>query len=262
MWSVVGVIGAACFGWLGRRGGIAGVVVDYCWSGAQRPIDPPLLLPSLPIIIRIITHTTLLILRLPPLLLALLLPSRHLPPHILPNRPEHKPQCRKNQDRRPQRHSPRWSLDVAEHNPELHHDSEDGDVGADLQDGPEAPIQLHQVFAVAELDVEECEAFEDCCCCREDETERGYGEHLYAEAPVFEFVARGVDDAWWKRFVALGESDGFVMLKGTDAHHYQNEDEEKPEDSVCFRQGEMLKESRIVYASLWVFVRELARHDG
>jgi hypothetical protein len=66
---------------------------------------------------------------------------------------------------------------VTENNPEVEHHSENSDVAAHLQHTLEAPIQLHQVLAITESDVEGCETFEYCACCRKNAT-KGEDEEL------------------------------------------------------------------------------------
>lgn len=57
---------------------------------------------------------------------------------------------------------------IPEHDPELKHDSQDGDQRPNLKDGPEAPVELDEIFTVAVFDVKSSKDFEnDADECKE-----------------------------------------------------------------------------------------------
>ena len=78
-------------------------------------------------------------------------------------------QSGKDQYRSAQSHSPARRVDVGNRYPEVQYNSEYGNDASDLQEPPEAPVQKDKVFAIAELDVQECENFEDSTCCGNEE---------------------------------------------------------------------------------------------
>lgn len=88
------------------------------------------------------------------------------------------------------------------HDPELHHDARDRHQAPDLHHGPEAPVQLHEVLAVAVLDVEEREALEHDAADGEEETERRDAQVAAPESLYVLSVAAG-----WAEGAGFGGGD-------------------------------------------------------